>query len=127
MWNYWVKRQKRYEIFVVIVRKPNIGFFEYHADVTNQDEDKIDNFRGAISLTRSYKSNSEEGSSLDLMRNVLSSEFDTSKLLGRIWEQRYRVLLLSRLGSGSYDNYDTRGHEGVGIRGMHRYVVYHDI
>lgn len=41
-----------YEIFIIVQRGLDIGFFEYHNDVSNLEEDDIDNLRGCVSLTQ---------------------------------------------------------------------------
>jgi len=43
-----------FEIFVVVVIATDIGFFEYHNDISNLDEEGIDHFRGCVSFTTSY-------------------------------------------------------------------------
>lgn len=44
-----------FETFVVVQRGLDIGFFEYHNDVSNLDEEKIPHFRGCVSLTEDYE------------------------------------------------------------------------
>jgi hypothetical protein len=46
-----------FEMFAVVVIGTDIGFFEYHNDITNLDEEKIDHFRGCVSFTTSYSIN----------------------------------------------------------------------
>jgi len=43
------------EGYVVVQRGLKIGFFEYHNDVSNLDEENIPHFKGCISLTQDYK------------------------------------------------------------------------
>lgn len=43
-----------FAIFAVVQRGLDIGFFEFHMDQTNLDEEKIPHFRGFISLTQDY-------------------------------------------------------------------------
>jgi hypothetical protein len=42
------------EAYVVVQRGLKIGFFEYHNDVSNLDEEDIPHFKGCISLTQNY-------------------------------------------------------------------------
>ena len=42
------------EVYVVVQRGTKIGFFEYHNDRSNLDEEGISHFRGCISLTQTY-------------------------------------------------------------------------
>jgi hypothetical protein len=41
-----------FEVFVLVQRGMDIGFFEYHNDESNLDEENIDHFRGCVSLTQ---------------------------------------------------------------------------
>lgn len=43
-----------FEIFAVVVIGTDIGFFEYHNDITNLDEEGIPHFCGCVSFTTSY-------------------------------------------------------------------------
>lgn len=43
-----------FEIFAVVVIGTDIGFFEYHSDITDLDEEGIDHFNGCVSFTTSY-------------------------------------------------------------------------
>jgi hypothetical protein len=43
-----------FEVFAVVQYGLNIGFFEYHADQSNLDEEWIPHFRGCVSLTHTY-------------------------------------------------------------------------
>jgi len=43
-----------FEIFAVVQSGLDIGFFEYHLDQTNLDEENIPHFRGCVSLTQDY-------------------------------------------------------------------------
>lgn len=43
------------EAYVVVQRGTKIGFFEYHNDISNLDEDGIPHFMGCVSLTQSYE------------------------------------------------------------------------
>lgn len=44
----------QFEVFAVVQYGLNIGFFEYHADQSNLDEENIPHFRGCVSLTYAY-------------------------------------------------------------------------
>jgi len=44
----------QYEIFAVVQSGLDIGFFEYHLDESNLDEEGIPHFRGCVSLTYDY-------------------------------------------------------------------------
>lgn len=46
-----------FEIFAVVVMGTDIGFFEYHNDRSNLDEENIPHFRGCVSFTTSYSIN----------------------------------------------------------------------
>lgn len=46
--------QHTIEAYIVIQRGTKIGFFEYHNDVSNLDEEQIPHFRGCVSLTQTY-------------------------------------------------------------------------
>lgn len=48
------------EVYVVVQRGTKIGFFEYHNDVSNLDEENITHFRGCVSLTQYYKINGND-------------------------------------------------------------------
>ena len=41
-----------FEVFVIVQRGLDIGFFEYHNAQSNLDEDGIPHFRGCVSLTQ---------------------------------------------------------------------------
>jgi hypothetical protein len=43
-----------FEIYAVVQAGLDIGFFEYHSDKSNLDEEGIPNFRGCVSLTQDY-------------------------------------------------------------------------
>jgi hypothetical protein len=47
--------EEQIEVYVVVQRGTKIGFFEYHNDVSNLDEENIAHFRGCVSLTQDYK------------------------------------------------------------------------
>lgn len=42
------------EAYIVVQRGTKIGFFEYHNDISNLDEEGIPHFRGCVSLTQTY-------------------------------------------------------------------------
>ena len=44
-----------YEVYLVVQSGFHIGFFEYHADESNLDEEDIAHFKGCVSLTQEYK------------------------------------------------------------------------
>lgn len=46
--------ENQVDLFIIIQRGTKIGFFEYHNDRTNIDEEGIPHFRGCISLTQDY-------------------------------------------------------------------------
>lgn len=46
------QRDNMFELYVIVQRGVNIGFFEYHNDVSNLEEEGIKNFRGCVSLTQ---------------------------------------------------------------------------
>jgi hypothetical protein len=46
--------EEKIEAYVVVQRGLKIGFFEYHNDVSNLDEEDIPHFKGCISLTQNY-------------------------------------------------------------------------
>lgn len=46
--------ENQFEIFAVVQAGTDIGFFEYHADLSNLEENDIPNFRGFVSLTQDY-------------------------------------------------------------------------
>jgi hypothetical protein len=50
-----VTMEEQVEAFVVVQRGTKIGFFEYHNDQSNLDEEDIPHFRGCISLTQNYE------------------------------------------------------------------------
>jgi len=47
----------QFEIFAVVQAGLDIGFFEYHSDESNLDEENIPHFRGCVSLTQDYTIN----------------------------------------------------------------------
>ena len=47
--------ESRFEAFAVVMCGPRIGFFEYHQDTSDLEEENICNFDGMVSLTTSYK------------------------------------------------------------------------
>lgn len=47
--------ENRFEAFAVVMCGMRIGFFEYHQDTDNLDEEGIPHFEGMVSLTTSYK------------------------------------------------------------------------
>ena len=51
----WISLEDQIEVYVVVQRGTKIGFFEYHNDITNLDEEEIPHFGGCISLTQSYQ------------------------------------------------------------------------
>ena len=42
----------KFEVFILVQRGLDIGFFEYHNDISNLDEEGIGHFRGCVSLTQ---------------------------------------------------------------------------
>lgn len=50
--NYFGENQ--FEVYAVVQSGVEIGFFEYHTDQTNLDEQGIPHFRGCVSLTQDY-------------------------------------------------------------------------
>jgi hypothetical protein len=55
----------RFEVFAVVMSGERIGFFEYHHDESNLDEEGIPNFEGFVSLTESYEINDTPSTILD--------------------------------------------------------------
>lgn len=47
-------QQNEFEIYAVVQAGTDIGFFEYHSDLSNLEENNIPNFRGFVSLTQDY-------------------------------------------------------------------------
>lgn len=45
----------KFEVFAVVMCGEKIGFFEYHHDESNLDEEDIPHFEGMVSHTTSYK------------------------------------------------------------------------
>lgn len=45
----------QFEIYVVVQAGTDIGFFEYHSDLSNLDEEGIPHFRGCVSVTQDYE------------------------------------------------------------------------
>jgi len=49
--------EDQFEIYAVVQAGLDIGFFEYHSDESNLDEEGIPHFRGCVSLTQDYAIN----------------------------------------------------------------------
>ena len=47
--------KNQFEVFLVVQQGFFIGFFEFHMDQSNLDEEDIPHFRGCVSLTQDYK------------------------------------------------------------------------
>ena len=61
------------EVYVVVQRGTKIGFFEYHNDVTNLDEEGISHFKGCVSLTQGYTSRADSDSPPVYQKPVLKN------------------------------------------------------
>jgi hypothetical protein len=61
------------EVYIVVLRGTKIGFFEYHNDVSNLDEEDISHFKGCISLTQGYSSRAKSDSPLVRQEPVLKN------------------------------------------------------
>lgn len=65
----------RFEIFAVVQAGLDIGFFEFHSDQDNLDEEGIPHFRGCVSLTQDYAINGTMTSVLPNKPNDLENLF----------------------------------------------------
>ena len=45
-----------FEIFAVVISGLEIGFFEFHMDISNLEEENVPHFRGCVSLTQDHNS-----------------------------------------------------------------------
>jgi hypothetical protein len=61
------------EAYVVVQRGLKIGFFEYHNDVSNLDEEGIPHFKGCISLTQNYRI---DGQATTILSEPLPTDVD---------------------------------------------------
>jgi len=65
--------QSQMEVYVVVQRGTKIGFFEYHNDVSNLDEEGISHFKGCVSLTQDYASKAYSDGPLVPQNRVLQN------------------------------------------------------
>ena len=49
--------ESEFEVYAVVQNGVEIGFFEFHSDADNLDEEDIPHFRGCVSLTQDYSIN----------------------------------------------------------------------
>ena len=76
------------EAYIVVQRGTKIGFFEYHNDVSNLDEEDIPHFKGCISLTQKYSIQNNPTSIMDHLPNDLEPLFHDSKHLKKNTDTR---------------------------------------
>lgn len=65
----------------------DIGFFEYHNDITNLDEEKIPHFSGCVSFTTKYKVDGE-------MKKILEDKDHIPKNLKHLFFNSKRLRIV---------------------------------
>lgn len=68
------------EAFVVVQRGTKIGFFEYHNDISNLDEEEIPHFKGCVSLTQTYLIEGRPSTIMDHLPDDLEPFFQTTNI-----------------------------------------------
>lgn len=84
-----IDSQQIFEVYAVVQAGLKIGFFEFHSDQDNLDEEGIPHFRGFVSLTEHYWIGDEEKIIIEDLQN------DVEKLFHET-EKGYRNTTASR-------------------------------
>lgn len=83
-----LRGQDQFEIYAVVQRGLHIGFFEYHLDISNLDEEGIPHFNGCVSLTHNYEINQQLSSVLPVIPDDLEKLYFNYEYLKSITKTR---------------------------------------
>lgn len=98
------------EAFVIIQRGLDIGFFEYHNDIDNLEEEYIDHFRGCVSLTQDQRNGDAVVPDTTPGLKMLMFEDEKLRVLGDTEEQSIREDA-RQYGTPCIFNLNTHEHE----------------
>lgn len=83
-----IDSEQIFEVYAVVQAGLKIGFFEFHSDQDNLDEEEIPHFRGFVSLTQHYWIGDEEKIIMEDLPNDMEKLFFNSTRLRKDTEIR---------------------------------------